>query len=116
MVARLRRIEELHPPKRLADQVKGYLRLIQAEGRDKEWINVTLVESLATSLIGLLKTLKRGGPEFQHHAVQTACLYFVTEEDGEEDMESEEGFDDDVEVMNAVANALGLEELVIDLW
>ncbi len=116
VVARLHQVDVLYPPKRLADEVKGYLALVQAEARDKEWIPVQRVEALARSLIGLLKTLQRGGPDFEHRAVQVACHYFVQEEDGDEDMESEEGFDDDVEVMNAVARELGLDDLVIDLW
>jgi hypothetical protein len=109
-------VETLSPPKRLADQVKGYLNLIKATAQDNPWINVGRVEELVQSLIGLLKTLKRDGPEFDHRAVQAACRYFVVEDDGDEDMESEDGFDDDVEVMNAVANALDREDLVIDLW
>ena len=47
---------------------------------------------------------------------QVGWSHLVLKEDGDEDMESEDGFDDDVEVMNPVANALDREDLVIDLW
>ena len=41
------------------------------------------------------------------HLVQAAVLYFVLETDGDDDLESPFGFDDDLEVFNAVAKALG---------
>jgi hypothetical protein len=41
------------------------------------------------------------------HLVQAAVLYFVLELDGDDDLESPFGFDDDLEVFNAVAEALG---------
>ena len=116
LFARLRGVETLTPPRRLADQVKGYRNLVVATAQDDPWINVDRVQALVRSLIELLKGLKRGGPDFDHRAVQAACRYFVVEEDGDDDMESEDGFDDDVEVMNAVATALDREDLVIDLW
>jgi len=116
LFARLADADTLLPPRRLADQVKGYVKLIQATAVDNPWINVDQVKELARSLMGLLRGLTPDGPEFDHRAVQAACRYFVLEEDGDEDMESEDGFDDDIEVMNAVANALGRDDLVIDLW
>lgn len=114
--ARLANASTLIPPKRLADQVKGYVKLVQATAQDNPWIDVDRVKELARSLMGLLRGLERDGPEFEHRAVQAAVRYFVLEEDGDEDMESEDGFDDDIEVMNAVANALGRDDLVIELW
>ena len=41
------------------------------------------------------------------HLAQAALLYFVLETDGDDDLESPFGFDDDLEVFNAVAKALG---------
>ena len=116
LFVRLGNADTLTPPKRLADQVKGYLSLVRATAEDNPWIKIDRVEELVRSLMGLLRDLKRDGPDFNHRAVQAACRYFVVEEDGDEDMESEDGFDDDIEVLNAVAAALGRDDLVIDLW
>lgn len=116
LFARLREAEDLVPPKILAGEVKSYYKLVQATGETNDVVAVDKAKDLAQSLLGLLKNLKRDGPEEHHLAVQAACRYFTAEYDGDEDMESEDGFDDDIEVMNAVANALDLEDFVIDLW
>lgn len=113
---RLRKTEEVIPPKRLASEVKSYFALVEATGADSPHVAVDRARELTSSLFGLLKTLRRSGPREHHLAVQAACRYFTSEYDGEDDMESPDGFDDDVEVMNAVAEATGHEELMIDLW
>ena len=114
--AELREETDLVPPKVLAGEVKGYFNLVKATGETSEVVAVDKAKNLATSLMGLLKELTQDGPIEHHQAVQTACRYFTAEYDGDDDMESEDGFDDDIEVMNAVASALDREDLVIDLW
>lgn len=116
LFATLRESEDLKPPQVLAGEVKAYVSLVRATGRDSEVVAVDKAEDLGQSLLYLLRTLTKGGPREHHEAVQAACRYFAAEFDGDEDMESLEGFDDDIEVMNAVARALDLEEHVIDLW
>ncbi|MCO4772521.1 MAG: hypothetical protein KDA24_20985 [Deltaproteobacteria bacterium] len=116
MFADFRNDADLQPPKVLAGEVKKYFSLVKATGEISEVVAVEKARQLAESLMGLLKTLRKGGPDEHHIAVQAACRYFTSEYDGDDDMESEEGFDDDIEVMNAVARALDMEELVIDLW
>jgi len=113
---RLRQSADLHPPKVLAGEVKAYLGLVRATGQDSEVVAVDKAADLAQALLNLLRSLTRDGPTEHHAAVQAACRYFSSEFDGDEDMESEEGFDDDIEVMNAVARAIGQDEFVIDLW
>ncbi len=51
----------------------------------------------------------------RHRLVQIAVRYFAMDEDGDDDLASAFGFDDDVEVFNAVAGALGREDLLITL-
>jgi hypothetical protein len=50
-----------------------------------------------------------------HRLVQVAVRYFVMDDDGDDDLASPFGFDDDVEVFNAVATVLGRDELVIPM-
>ena len=116
LFARLRKDEDLKPPKVLAGEVKAYVGLVRATGRDSDVVAVDKAEQLGQALLHLLRHLSRGGPKEHHQAVQAACRYFSSEFDGDEDMESLEGFDDDIEVMNAVARALELDEYIIDLW
>ena len=116
LFAKLRGDTVLAPPKVLAGEVKGYFNLIKATGEVSEVVAVEKAKNLASSLMGLLKGLSQNGPVEHHQAIQAACRYFTSEYDGADDMESEDGFDDDIEVMNAVANALDRDDLVIDLW
>lgn len=44
---------------------------------------------------------------------QVAVRYFVLQDDGDDDLHSPYGFDDDVEVFNAVVRAIGQPELEI---
>ena len=116
LFAKLRGDTVLAPPKVLAGEVKGYFNLIKATGEVSEVVAVDKAKDLASSLMGLLKGLSQDGPVEHHQAIQAACRYFTSEYDGADDMESEDGFDDDIEVMNAVANVLDRTDLVIDLW
>ena len=116
LFAKLRGDTVLAPPKVLAVEVKGYFNLIKATGEVSEVVAVEKAKNLASSLMGLLKGLSQDGPVEHHQAIQAACRYFTSEYDGADDMESEDGFDDDIEVMNAVANVLDRDDLVIDLW
>ncbi len=49
------------------------------------------------------------------HLAQVAVRYLVMDDDGDSDTESPFGFDDDVEVFNAVCAALGRTELLVDI-
>lgn len=47
--------------------------------------------------------------------VQAATLYFASSDDAQPDVESDEGFDDDAEVFNAVCRMLERSDLVVSL-
>lgn len=47
------------------------------------------------------------------HVAQVAIRYVVLDDDADGDCDSPYGFDDDVEVFNAVAAHLGLDELLL---
>ena len=44
-----------------------------------------------------------------------AVRYFIEDDDGQADFDSAEGYDADIEILNAVAERLGRNDLVIDL-
>ena len=72
-------------------QVMADLRLARAiEGRCREWLDGwATLDARARKL------------------AQVALRYFVLEDDGDGDLTSAFGFDDDLEVVNAVSRALG---------
>ena len=53
-------------------------------------------------------------PETDQRLAALAVQYFVLDDDGDDDLASPFGFDDDVEVFNAVVTELGLPELLIE--
>jgi hypothetical protein len=97
--------EPLRDPATLRDAVDAYL----ARVRQVDPLSVAdraLGEALARrcgALLARWDELDGRG----RHLVQAAALYFVLEDDGDGDLESPFGFDDDLEVFNAVAKALG---------
>jgi uncharacterized membrane protein YkvA (DUF1232 family) len=71
----------------------------------------TQVADACLALLDALPTL----PDDHRSWVAAACLYFVDEDDEEDDFASIVGFDDDAEVVTYVADRLGLPHLKIDL-
>ena len=49
----------------------------------------------------------------ERHWVQIAVLYFVLDDDGDDDLASPFGFDDDAEVFNAVCRAIGHPDRIL---
>ena len=107
--------DDLYSRNHLRDEVLSYLRLVKSMSEVNRVINYDMAEAVAKRLVAMLKKIGPGSPEFHRRILQAACQYFVLEGDGEDDLDSEEGFDDDCEVMNAVAEHLGRDELMIDL-
>ena len=56
--------------------------------------------------LALLDRTAAEGPRARRLA-QVAARYFVLQDDGDDDLSSPFGFDDDIEVFNAVVTALG---------
>jgi len=108
--------DELVPRGALRDEVLSYLRLVESMAEVNRVINYEMAEGIAKRLVSMLKKVGKTAPEFDRRVLQAACRYFCLEGDGDDDLDSEEGFDDDCEVMNAVAEHLGRDELVIDLF
>jgi hypothetical protein len=68
--------------------------------------------ALRTATLSLLDQTSTSSAA-QRMLAQVATRYFVLQDDGEDDLQSPYGFDDDVEVFNAVVRALGHPELEI---
>ena len=76
---------------------------------------MNLAEYIGRACFALLDSLGPDTPEESRRLTQLACRYFVETEDGEGDLGSVFGFDDDAEVLNAVVLKLDRPELVVSI-
>ncbi|MEZ4320121.1 MAG: hypothetical protein R3F61_21760 [Myxococcota bacterium] len=103
--------EPLFPLDELRRQVEAYRTLIDQAGPQADH---DLGTNLADRTLRLIDTMAAGCSDLHHRMTQVTVRYFVLDDDGDDDLMSPFGFDDDVEVFNAVVARLGLPELVID--
>jgi len=99
----------------LALEVARHLDEAHAVAARREFVDVALAQRVAAGLTALLRALDDETPEAHRRVVYAAARYFVQMADGEHDLESEIGFHDDAEVLNAVARFVGRADLVIPL-
>ena len=107
--------EELVDVADLRREVTAYQEFIADQSKHREFVDRSTAETIAGVLLRLLKTVGPKTSGEHRRAIQAAVRYFVIKNDAEGDLESVTGFDDDVEVMNAVLRHLGLEGWVLDL-
>jgi len=99
----------------LREELNSYVTLVKATAAAGAPVNRSVARDLARNLASLLKDLKTEQVEFEQRLIHAAVRYFIEDDDGQADFDSEEGYEDDIEVLNAVAEHLGREDLVIDL-
>lgn len=98
----------------LQAEIDVYLATVRRVGPLLAIIDVGEAEKLATTTSSLLQILASESDPATHAAVQAATRYFVKEDDDEE-ITGVLGFDDDIQVVNAVCRAVGRVDLVIPL-
>lgn len=94
----------------LRTEVEAYRDAIIAAGdvADQE-----VGDRLVVGVLGLIDAVLPDGPDRQRLA-QVAVRYFVLDDDGDDDLASQFGLDDDVEVFNTVVAQLQLPNLLIE--
>lgn len=107
--------EPLRPPEELRREVEAYLEEVREVALERERVELPLAEQIATTCLQLLDGIGKHTPEDERRLIQVACRYFVMDEDGDSDMGSILGFDDDVAVLNGVLRALDREEWVVHI-
>jgi hypothetical protein len=107
--------ERLVPPDELRSELKSHEQQVDRAAATRGDLDVNLAECIGMSCYVLLNTLRPGTPEESRRLIQVACRYFVETEDREGDLASVFGFDDDAEVLNAVAVKLGRPDLVVSI-
>jgi len=96
----------------LADELEEYTGQLDHQAVQSEFFDLETAKRTARLCRDLLAALPSEPDEHQHRLTQLAIAYFVLEEDAEDDNDSLIGFDDDLQVAVAVAEALGLKDLV----
>lgn len=109
VIARLM-AERLHDVDTLRDQVHNHHLRVKADAGP-----LTDVDSAGALHRATMALLERtsSSPARVRRLAQVAARYFVVEDDGDDDMHSPYGFDDDVEVFNAVVREIGQPEYEI---
>ena len=94
--------------------IASYLTDIAREARRNEFLDLALARSVAAALEKLID----GSSTFElshRRLVAAAVAYFVDADDAAHDMASPIGFEDDARVVNAVARAIGRDDVAIPL-
>lgn len=108
--------QELMSVHELFQQVHQYQRTLEQQADwDDSAIDGVLAQGLVAASLSLLGTLNDDTPDRDRKIVQAAVRYFIIDEDGDADLESALGLDDDAEVMNAALRHLGHDGWLIDV-
>jgi uncharacterized membrane protein YkvA (DUF1232 family) len=93
----------------LLERVSTYLQQIEHASGENEFLDIRSARALGDSLRALI----RDCPQGHESHLQAAVAYFVHSDDAEHDLDSVVGFDDDVDVFNAVCEHVGLVQLQV---
>lgn len=91
----------------LAARVATYLSHIATASERDQPLDTEAARALGNALLELIKLC----PEEQTEHLQAMVAYFIHSDDAEHDLDSTVGFDDDINVFNAVCEHVGLPHL-----
>ena len=105
--------EPLVDPSVLREDVRAYQSAITDEATRNVLLDASLALDIGDGCLELLDLAAAGAPPDLQRLVQVAVRYFVLDDDGDADMASFLGFEDDAQVFNIVARFLGREDLIV---
>ncbi len=103
--------EPLFDPEDLRREVGLYVSMLANAAEDDPSVDHELGRDIGRICDALLVAITDSTPEHARRQIQAAARYFVTEDDGDSDLEIG-GLDEDAAVANAVALHLGRSDLV----
>jgi hypothetical protein len=96
----------------LTDEIREYLVELDESLGSHEFLDLETAKTVAKVCERLLAALPENASNGERQLVQIAVRYFIEDEDAEGDLSSPIGFDDDAEVVAAIARELGLEDVL----
>lgn len=96
----------------LSDELQQYVEELDTHSSNDEFVDYNVARRIATLCRQLLDALPAEPDEWQHRLTQLAINYFVLAEDAHDDNHSMAGFEDDLQVVTAVVQELGLSHLL----
>jgi hypothetical protein len=99
-------------PDEIRVELDRYWEKLEDHRDEYEFLDIGTAWTLVSQCRRLLLWLEDHGSPDRARLVQTAVRYFIKSNDGESDLNSPIGFDDDAEVVEIVARLLGQEELL----
>lgn len=104
--------QTLRGPDEIRVELDRYWDKLESVRDDYEFLDIATAWTLVSQCRRLLLWLEENHTPDRNRLVQTAVRYFIKSNDGESDLNSPIGFDDDAEVVEIVARILGQEELL----
>ena len=104
--------EALVPVQVLTDELQQYVEELETQTSKAGIFDDGTAMRVAALCWKLIDAMPPEPDERQHRLIQLAINYFVLAEDAQDDNHSLAGFDDDLEVVVAVINELGLGDLL----
>lgn len=101
-------------PERLLQAVDRYTHTVETLSHLNEHVDRHLARAISQSLSKLLRLQSRF-PLQQQQWIQAAARYYFLHDDARHDLEDPDGLRDDALVVNAVAQAMGRNDLVIPM-
>ncbi|MGG6432742.1 hypothetical protein ACPF7I_01860 [Anoxybacillus sp. D401a] len=101
-------------PNILKQQIQKYLKEIEKETLQNEFINLPLAKKIASVCLLLLDVYDQYNEE-EKKFINATINYFLHSHDDEEDLYSPLGFDDDAEILNECLRLLKKEDLTIEI-
>lgn len=97
----------------MVSELDAHTRRIDDAARDRPDLDVNLAEAILQACRALLDDGWTNLPGDEQRLIQLICDYYTDPDDGEGDLESVFGFDDDAEVLNLVLDALRRSDLKV---
>jgi uncharacterized membrane protein YkvA (DUF1232 family) len=106
--------ESLVPVNVLSDELQQYDAELEIHSSNAGMFDAGIAKRISSLCWQLLEALPPKPDERQHRLTQLAINYFVLAEDAHDDNHSLMGFEDDLQVVTAVINELGLDHLLTE--
>ena len=105
----------LAPKRELIALINDYADEIANVAKRRGDLDVNLADCIARCCLTLLNEQWDGEGDHRKRLIQSACYYYIENDDEDGDLESVYGFDDDAELLNVILEHLDRPDLVIQI-